>query len=394
MFLDFFYKLKIKKIPVSTSELIDLLKIVKFKSDQDGFLSVADFYTISRNCLVKDLKYFDDFDLVFSETFKDLTHNLNDWLETAIEKELSEEQKNAAANLDFETVLKRLSETFKEQKERHDGGNKWIGTKGTSPFGNSGFNPNGVRIGGGSGGGSAFDSIGERNFREYRFDEALQVRQLKIALKNLKDLRKEGRYDFSIDQSIKKTCNNGGDLELVFERSRKNKLKLILLMDVGGSMSPHAERVSKLFSAAHQLNHFQTFEYFYFHNMIYEAIYEDASFQKKILIRDFYKKFSQDTKIIFVGDASMHSYEFFQKTGLHDFYGYKFLKNKPNNENIKTGQQRLIEIQEHFPACIWLNPEPKRYWSHETVEGVADIIPMFFLSIEGISKGIDSLLNR
>ncbi len=399
MFLDFFYRLKLKKIPVSTSELIDLLKAIEFFSKENGFLSISEFYRISRDCLVKEIKYYDEFDICFAECFKtnisnsnEISNLLEDWLKKAIEKELTEEQKNNAKKFSESYVLQKLLERLKEQKERHDGGNKWVGTKGTSPFGNSGFNPNGIRIGGGSGGGTAFDSIDERNYKAYRTDESLNVRQIKLALKKLKILKKEGRPEISINKTIDATCKNSGDIEIIFERSKKNKLKLLLLMDVGGSMSPHAERVSKLFSAAHQINHFQNFDYYYFHNMIYDAVYKDANFQIKLSLKDFYKKHSRDTKVIFVGDASMHSYEFFQKTGLFDYYGYKFLKNK-ENKDIKTGEQRLNELKEYFTSSIWLNPDPKKYWRHETVEPISDIVPMFFLSLDGLEDGIRELVR-
>lgn len=398
MFIDFFYRLKLKKIPVSTSELVDLLKAVEFFSKENGFLIIAEFYRIARDCLVKEIKYYDEFDICFAECFKsqisssnEISNLIDEWLKKAIEKELSEEQKNIASKLSEDDVLQKLLERLKEQKERHDGGNKWVGTKGTSPFGNSGFNPNGIRIGGGSGAGTAFDSIDERNYKAYRTDESLNVRQIKLALKKLKTLKKEGRPEISINKTIDATCKNSGDIEIIFERSRKNKLKLLLLMDVGGSMSPHAERVSKLFSAAHQINHFQNFDYYYFHNMIYDSVYKDANFQIKLSLKDFYKKHPRDTKVIFVGDASMHSYEFFQKTGMFDYYGYKFLKNK-ENKDIKTGEQRLLELKEYFTSCIWLNPDPKKYWRHETVEPISDIVPMFFLSLDGLEDGIRELV--
>jgi hypothetical protein len=400
MFIDFFYRLRAKKIPVSTSELVDLLKATSSLSKLNGQISVKEFYSISRNCLVKDIRFFDDFDIVFTECFKthiseynDIFPLLEEWLNKSIEKELSEKEKQNAKELSFEDVWKKLEERLKDQKEKHDGGNKWIGTKGTSPFGNSGFNPNGVRVGGGSGGGSAFDVIGERKYKDYRTDEALNIRLIKVALKKLKNLRKEGRLELSLDKTIKATSQNGGDLEIIFEKERKNRLKLLLLMDVGGSMTPHAERVSKLFSAAHQLNHFQSFHYYYFHNIVYDTVYESADFQVKIKISDLYKKYPRDTKVIFVGDASMHSYEFFQKTGMFDYYGYKYLKAKADSTKIKTGQQRLAELKEYFNSSIWLNPEPKKYWYHETIEAVGDIVPMYFLSVEGLTQGIKSLLR-
>lgn len=401
MFTHFFYQLKAKKIPVSTAELIDLLKAVSFFSERNGSLSVSEFYSIARNCLIKDVKYYDDFDIVFAEVFKgqvasdnEMKSLIEEWLKKAIDRVIPEEQKEQAKNLEYEDVFKELQKRLQEQKERHDGGNKWVGTRGVSPFGNSGFNPNGVRAGGDSSGKTAFDVIDERRFRDYRTDETLNVRQIKVALKKLRNLKKEGRMEFSIQRTIDKTTANGGELELVFERSRKNDLKLLLLMDVGGSMTPHANRVSKLFSASHQLNHFKEFHYYYFHNIIYDAVFTDASMSKKISVSKLTKKFRPDTKVIYVGDASMHPYELFNKTGMYDFYGYGYLKNTKPDVKVKTGLDRLRDLTEFFTDSVWLNPDDDRYWRHETVEAIWDLVPMFFLSIDGLQRAVKKLLHK
>lgn len=387
-----------KKIPVSTAELIDLLKVLEHYSTNNGFLTIDEFYSISRICLIKDLKYFDEFDIVFAETFKGLvTGNsefkslLEEWLNKAIEKEISEKEKLNAPDKSYEEVLEDLKKRLEEQKERHDGGNRWIGTKGTSPFGNSGFNPNGMRISGDTGNRTAFDTIAERKYRDYRTDETLNVRQIKVALKKLKKLKKEGRIELSIDKTIDATCKNCGDLELIFERSRKNDLKLLLLMDVGGSMSPYAQRVSKLFSASHQINHFKEFHYYYFHNIIYDCVYTDASLNKRITVETMLKKFRPDTRIIYVGDASMHPYELFNKVGMNDYYGYYYHQKNGTAKNVKTGYQTLKQLTEFYPYSIWINPEDRRYWQHETVEAIWDLVPMYFLSVEGLERGIDKL---
>ncbi|HNC00368.1 MAG TPA: VWA containing CoxE family protein, partial [Leptospiraceae bacterium] len=394
-------QLKAKKIPVSTAELIDLLKAIDFFSNKNGSLSINEFYSISRNCLIKDVKYYDDFDQVFAEVFKgQVTSNsemkslIEEWLKQAIDRVIPEEQKKQAKELNYEDVFKELQKRLQEQKERHDGGNKWVGTRGVSPFGNSGFNPNGVRAGGDSSGKTAFDVIDERKFRDYRTDETLNVRQIKVALKKLRNLKKEGRLEFSIQKTIDKTTSNGGELELVYERSRKNDLKLLLLMDVGGSMTPHANRVSKLFSASHQLNHFKEFHYYYFHNIIYDAVFTDASMSKKVSISKLTKKFRPDTKVIYVGDASMHPYELFNKTGMYDFYGYGYLKNTKPEVKVKTGFDRMRDLTEYFKDSIWLNPDDERYWHHETVEAIWGLVPMFFLSIDGLDRAIKKLLRK
>ena len=362
-----------RKIPVSTAELIDFLKAVSFFSERNGSLSVNEFYSIARNCLVKDVKFYDDFDLIFAEVFKgqvsadnEIKSLIDEWLKKAIEREIPEEQKQSATKLDYEEVLKNLQKRLEEQKERHDGGNKWVGTKGTSAFGNSGFNPNGVRAGGDSSGKTAFDVIDERRFKDYRTDETLNVRQIKVALKKLRNLKKEGRLEFSIQRTIEKTCSNGGELELV----------------------------SKLFSASHQLNHFKEFHYYYFHNIIYDSVFTDASMSKKISVSKLTKKFRPDTKVIYVGDASMHPYELFNKTGMFDYYGYGYLKNTKPDVKLKTGLDRLRDLTEYFPDSVWLNPDDRRYWHHETIEAIWDLVPMYFLSIDGLQRAIRKLLGK
>ncbi|MCB1191596.1 MAG: VWA domain-containing protein [Leptospiraceae bacterium] len=404
MFIDFFYRLKQKKIPVTTGELLDLLKSLQSFTEERAVLSLNEFYNIARSCLVKDVKYYDDYDLVFASVFSNIglqdsefKKMLEDWLKQAIQKKLSEEQKLKAPNLSYEDLLKELEKRLKEQKERHDGGNYWVGTRGTSPFGNSGYNPKGIRIGGEGGGKSAIEVASERHFAEYRTDETLNVRHIKIALKRLRLLRKEGRETLSVPKTIKKTCDNAGDLEFIFEKNRKNNLKLLLLMDVGGSMTPYAKRVNKLFSAGHQLNHFKEFHYYYFHNVIYDYVYQDASFYVRVPIDRLLKKLKPDTRVIFVGDAYMNPYELFQQAEYSSAYNY-FFNSRYNEEDEedhlppKTGIQRLQEFSDYFEKSVWLNPEDKRLWRAPTIDAISGIVPMYFLSIEGIQEGMKHLL--
>lgn len=396
MFLNFFYKLKAKKIPVSTIELMDLHQVILKFCQTRAILGLEDFYYIARNCLIKDLKYYDDYDLVFATEFSQefagdepFRNQLQQWLQNAIQKQLSEAQKQQAPQWDIEKLRQELEKRLQEQRERHDGGNYWIGTGGTSPFGHSGYNPAGIRIGGESSHKMALNSARARNYKDYRSEEALNVRQIKMALKKLKQLKKTGREKLSIESSIQKTCQNGGDIEFVYEKERKNHLKLILLMDVGGSMTPHSRRVSQLFSAGHQLNHFKEFKYFYFHNIIYDEVYLDASMQKGVAIEHLYKKYNSDTRVIFVGDALMNPYEYFMQTGYRGFMGFW----QDEKDKSLTGQQRLMQLKGRFPASIWLNPEEKMYWQEPTIEAIAAVVPMFFLSIGGIESAIKELVR-
>ncbi len=395
MFQNFFYRLKSKKIPVSTTELLDLIKAVSFHSENESPLTLKKFYSIARSCLIKDIKYYDEYDLVFAETFGDnkigdmeFNEKLTEWLSKAIENNLTDDRKKNAMNLPIDEIFNELRKRLEEQRERHDKGNHWVGTGGTSAFGNKGYNQNGLRVGGEGGEGIAKQIVGDRNYKEYRTDESLNIRQLKIALKKLKDLRKEGRKEFQLEDTIKKTCENAGDIELVFHSSRKNKLKLMLLMDVGGSMTPHSQSVSKLFSAAHQLNHFKEFHYYYFHNIIYDRVYNDSIFDKSVSLEKLFKKISPDTKVIFVGDASMNPYELFGSHG--SIYSY----NSISEAKLKiTGHSTLKNLVNFYKSSIWLNPDPPQYWSSTTCEAIWDEIPMYFLSVDGIVKAISKLMS-
>ncbi len=396
MFQNFFFRLKSKKIPVSTIELLDLIRVVQALSERDGYLSLGRFYLIARSCLIKDIKYYDDYDLVFADTFGEsrlelgnIKAKLSEWLNESIENFLSEERKKNAMNLSIEDVLRELFNRLNEQKERHDKGNYWVGTGGTSAFGNKGYNQNGVRVGGEGGEGIAKQILGDRNYKDYRTDESLNVRQLKLALKKLKDLRKEGKKEFQLDPTIQKTCENAGDIELIFQASRKNKIKVMLLMDVGGSMTPHTQNVGRLFSAAHQLNHFKEFHYFYFHNIIYDRVYLDASFYNSISLDKLYKKISPDTKVLFVGDAAMNPYELYGSYG--NYYTYESII-----ENISpkvTGLSSLKSIISFYNNSVWLNPDSPQFWTSTTCEAIWDEIPMYFLSVDGLQQAISKLIN-
>jgi len=397
MFLNFFYALRNKKIPVTTGELLDLLHVLSDITKKEGSINLESFYYIARNCLIKNIKHYDDYDIVFSQILSldllsdtNFKNKLEDWLKKAIESDLSEQRKLDALKIFPEDLISELEKRLKEQKERHDGGNHWIGTGGTSPFGNNGFNEGGIRIGGESRNRSAISVAGERRYKDYRTDETLGVRQIKAALKKLRALKKEGKPKLSIPHTIRKTCDNAGDIEAIIKKTRKNDLKLLLLMDVGGSMSPYAVRVNKVFSAAHQLNHFKEFHYFYFHNIIYDFVYKDASMRNRITADLLLKKFRPNTRVIFVGDAYMAPYELFHKSQYHQDY-YEFGKKGKVQDN-KSGLERLIQLTDYFEKCIWLNPESINYWNAPTVSAIQKQVEMFFLSLDGIEKGIKQLL--
>lgn len=397
MFLNFFYTLRNNGAPVSTREFLDFIKVIQTFGDEKSSVSLEELYSIARTCLIKDVKHFDAYDLSFALCFGELSSDedfkskLMSWLEQAKKTHLDEQRKKNAMNLPSEELLKELQERLKTQKERHDGGNHWVGTGGTSAFGHSGFNPNGIRVGGSSGQRSALAVAGERKFREYRHDEKLDVRNIKVALKKLRELRNSGRNELNLDKSIDRTCQNMGEVEIVHTRKRKNDLRLILMMDVGGSMTEHSMRVEKLFSAAHQVNHFKSFDAYYFHNVMYDKVYTDASlrYDKAMDLESLSKKFTRDTRLIVVGDAYMAPYELFQMTGtMRDFYWS--LRENPKASN-RTGIERVKQLNQMFKKSVWLNPEPSSLWSSPTIAAIKSVFPMRELTIEGISKAVKDI---
>jgi len=398
MFLDFFYTLRAHKVPVSVREYLDLIDVLENYTKNGEEINGQRLYTISRNVLVKDIKFYDAFDLAFSISFKDVLNDdhfkdkLNEWLKKAKEQELSEERRQNALNILPEDIIKELEKRLKDQKEQHDGGNHWIGTGGTSSFGHSGFNPSGIRVGGESKSKSAIAVAGRREYKDYRTDETLNIRQIKVALKKLRILKESGKATLNVEKTIRKTVDNAGEIDIVETKSRKNNLKLVLLMDIGGSMTPHAMRVNKLFSATHQVNHFKEFKHFYFHNIFYDDLYTDASMSPmRTFDFDRLKKiYNADTRFIIVGDAYMAPYELFQMSGNMREYYYSFDQN--NKKSKKTGIDRVKMLKERYPKTVWLNPEPKQLWQAPTISAVSSIIPMFHLSVDGLEAAIKELI--
>jgi uncharacterized protein with von Willebrand factor type A (vWA) domain len=386
-FLNFFYLMRQKGIPVSLTEWMTLMQALHHGLHEH---SLDGFYQLCRTILLKSETDFDTFDQLFAYYFrgkelpaiKDVTSELLEWLREAIEKRQLPEELLAELGGSPERAFEQLMEDFEkllgEQTERHDGGSKWIGTGGTSPFGHSGASHQpGIRVGGEGGGRSAIAVAGERRYKGYRRDLILDVRQIKAALKKLRVLAREGSVDeLDIDETIDATCKNAGDIELIFRKSRKNSAKVLLLMDSGGSMTPHAKVCSLLFSAAHQMSHFKDFQHYYFHNAIYHYLYRDNWQSHRTAVNEFLHKYDSGYKVIFVGDACMAPYEL-----LHPWYG-----------DGRSGLDTLVAMREHFSHLIWLNPEPKQYWNHETIDAVRKVVPMFPLTIDGIGDAIQKLL--
>ncbi len=388
MFLDFFYTLRAFKIPVTITEWMTFTKAL-----YEGFAnnSLTDFYYLARSILVKSETFYDQFDIAFKTYFENLGYDKVEiekvlkWLAKAIQnKELSREELKKIKRYNFEELRKLFYERLKEQKERHDGGSKWIGTGGTSPFGHSGYHPEGIRVGGESKNRSAIQIASERRFKNYRTDVTLDVRQIKVALKKLRILQRIGaEEELDLDETIDKTCKNGGEIELVFKKAKKNNVKLLLLMDTGGSMLPHARLVDRLFSAANSIQHFRDFKFFYFHNCIYDYLYLDYEKGKVYPTPLLFKNFEIDYRVIIVGDAMMAPSELFMKGGNIDYWFY----------NETPGIEWLKRIASHFKKVVWLNPVKKYYWDHPTINAIKRVFPMFPLTIEGLEDAVKELVK-
>ncbi len=287
---------------------------------------------------------------------------------------------------DLEDMQKRFEELMQMQDEEHNGGSRWIGTQGTSPFGHSGQNPMGMRMGGSSGMRTAIQIAQKRIFKDYRKDIVLDTRQIKVALKRLRKLEEIGkRNELDLDKTIDKTAKNCGDIELVFDQRRKNNVRLILLMDVGGSMSPYAHLVNLLFSAANNMSHWREFKHYYFHNCIYESLYFNArrNPDESIDFNDLLTKYDSKYKVVLVGDAAMASWELTEKYGSIYYY----------HRNELPGIYYIKELANHFKnGVVWLNPELMRAeWAPWTRKIISSIIPMFDLTVEGIEEAMNFL---
>lgn len=397
MFTKFFYTLKNFGIPVTINEWQSLLTALERGMANS---SLTQFYYLCRAILVKTEAHYDRFDLAFASFFKDidtpegLPDKIWQWLDRELpELQVTEEMRRNHRQIDLEELKRMLEERLAQQNEEHHGGNRWIGTGGTSPFGHSGYHPGGIRIGGESRSLSAVKVAGMRRFQEYRTDETLGVRQFQIALRKLRQFtsRLDGaRTELDLDSTINKTCNNAGRLELVWERPRENSIRVLLLMDAGGSMWPYSKLCNQLFTAVNQSNHFKDLQIFYFHNCIYDWLFHDAQCSLKRYTETDYilKTLSSDYRLIIVGDASMAPYELMRSGGVIEWGLY----------NEKPGIEWLKRLKNHFEYSVWLNPIAKEYWGWTegayTLTRIAEVFPMEELSVDGLEQAIKKLKNR
>ena len=394
MFLPFFETLRKAGIPVSLREFLTFLEGMKTGL---ATYDVEAFYYLARVSMVKDERNLDKFDQAFAAAFKGLEQItfdqvLNavdipaDWLKKMAEKHLTDaEKKEIEALGGFEKLMETLRERLEEQNERHEGGNKWIGTGGTSPFGAYGFNPEGIRIGqAGSRNKSAVKVWDKREFANLDDSRELGTRNIKMALRRLRRFAREGAADMlDLDDTISSTARNAGLLDIRMVPERHNAVKVLLFFDVGGSMDPYVRTCEELFSAAR--TEFKHMEYFYFHNFIYESVWKDnlRRNNERIPLFDVLHKYTPDYKVIFVGDASMSPYEILQPGGSIEHW---------NEEAGAVWMQRLSNV---FPRLVWLNPDNEQRWEYSpSVRVVQELVGadrMFPMTLEGLDHAMRRL---
>jgi hypothetical protein len=387
MLVDFFMQLRQAKVPVTIREYLSLMEAL---DKQVAWGRVEDFYYLARLCLVKDESHFDKFDRVFAHYFKGVTeideelkaHIPEEWLRRLTELVLTEEEKNQIEALGgFEKLMETLKKRLAEQKERHQGGSKWIGTGGRSPFGAYGYNPEGVRIGqDGSRHRRAVKVWDRREFKNLDGSVELGTRNIKVALRRLRHFAREGAPDvLDLPGTIRSTARNAGYLDLKMFPQLHNKIKVLLFLDVGGSMDDHIKICEELFSAAR--SEFKYLEHFYFHNFVYESLWRDNQrFRaERNDLWDVIHTYGPDYKLIFVGDASMSPYEITEMGGSVEHY---------NKEAGYVWGQRLLDAYKH---AVWFNPVPQELWPYTQSIGMVRQIMggrMFPLTLEGLDEGI------
>ena len=386
MLIDFFYTLRSAKLPVSVKEYLVLLEALQANvvgPTNPEACSMDDFYFLARTSLVKDEKHFDKFDRAFAAYFKgvemiaDFTKPIPaDWLRQEMERILSDEQKANAPKMDWDELMETLKKRLEEQKERHEGGSKWIGTGGTSPFGNSGQNPQGIRIGGKGGNKTAVKVWDQRAYRDYDDTQELGTRNIKVALRRLRKFARQGNeLELDLPDTIRSTAANAGWLDIKMIPERHNNVKVLLLMDVGGTMDEHIQRVEELFSAVK--SEFKHLEFYYFHNCVYDYMWKNnrRRFAEKFETWDIIRKYNKDYKLIFVGDATMSPYEILQPGGSVEY----------NNE--EAGAEWLQRLTNAFPKFAWINPEPQGVWQYrQSISVIQQLMSqrMFPLTLKGL----------
>lgn len=388
MLLDFFYHLRSHRLPVSVNEYLTLLGALK-----SGVMppTLDDFYHLSRMTLVKDETLFDRFDQAFGAFYRQIEASLPadkdiplDWLIKEFQKHLSPEEKAAIEKHGWDKLMALFKQRLEEQKERHAGGNKWIGTGGTSAFGHGGYHPEGIRVGGPSTGNRTAVKVWEkREFRDYDDSQELGTRNFKMALRRLRRFAREGaELELDLDDTISHTAKNAGFLDLRMVPERHNAVKVLMLLDVGGSMDDHIQRVEELFSAAR--SEFHHLDVYYFHNCPYEHLWKTNSRRhaERFDTWDVIRKYNEDWRLILVGDATMSPYELLHPGG------------SVEHHNKETGAAWLQRLLDNWPKSVWLNPEPEGYWPYrQSIAIVKNLMHdhMYSVTVNGLEQAMRHL---
>ena len=388
MLINFFYHLRASRLPVSINELLTLLAALK-----KGVIrpSIDEFYFLSRATLVKDEAHYDRFDRAFGEFFDGVQTSIglakeipDEWFKELLEREFTPEELAKLEKLGFERLMEEFRKRLEEQDGAHHGGNKWIGSGGTSPFGLGGRHPEGIRIGGpGKGNKSAVKVWEARAYRDYDDQVELGTRNIKVALRRLRRFAREGaELELDLHDTIESTARNAGWLDLKLVPERHNAVKVLMLLDVGGTMDEHIRRVEELFSATKA--EFKHLEFYYFHNCVYERLWRNnrRRFAEKFDTVDVLRKYNPDYKLIFVGDATMSPYEILQPGG------------SVEHNNPEAGAIWLQRFTQHFPRHVWINPEPEGLWQYrQSISLVRQLLGdrMYPLTLDGLTRAMRML---
>ncbi len=401
MFTSFFFLLRAYGVPVTLTEWLTLMEAL---ARGLAFSDLSQFYRLSRAVLVKSESYYDQFDQAFQAAFAgietpvELADQVWRWLDDPVALwGLSEEERRALAAalgiLDLEELRRMFEERLLEQTEEHHGGSHWIGTRGTSPFGHSGFHPSGIRIGGESGQRSALKVAGERRYRAYRTDATVGVRQFEVALRRLRRLSSRDEQppdELDLDATIQATADHGGILSLEWRRSRRNQTRVLLLMDAGGSMHAHLRTCSQLFTAVNRATHFKDLRTYFFHNCVYDHLFLDATCHPRnsVPTNQVLHDLLPEYKLVLVGDASMAPSELLDRDGII-WWGLS---------NEQPGIEWLQRLRRHFSHSAWLNPISADQWDtiygRESIGMVRSVFPMFELTVDGLTQAVRALTVR
>ena len=391
MFLKLFGSIRNNGVPVTLREYLDLLEGLSKGLCNSN--KIEDFYNFSKLCLVKDEKNYDKFDKAFNSFYEENKNIINQvekkipesWVLNELKKIFSNKEKDKVSNdKDWKDILKEFEKRLKEQKKRHQGGNKWIGTGGTSMFGNSGYNPKGVRVGGKSSNRSAVKVWEKRIYQNLDDQVTINTRNIKMALRRLRKLTREGLQDeFDLDNTITATAKNAGLLDVKYRSEKKNSVRVLLLIDIGGSMDDHAKSCEQVFSAAK--SEFKSLDYFYFHNCVYENIWKNNNrrHSEYLETENLLRTYSKNTKLIFIGDALMSPYEITYPGGSVEHW------------NEKPGVFYINKLVNYFDKVIWLNPEQKQNWQYsQSTMILRDLVKknMFQMNLKGIESAMKNLI--